>query len=136
MNACKHCGYDLTGLDDATLCPECGRNPEKSPRLHPSTWVALRLFGLLVAFDLAHVVWTYTVPVSRWHSRVIYGAAADAVLSVHLLVIGVLVLLLAAALLLGSGTPARRDHETKFYLILAGLALMMMKLLYTGVINF
>jgi hypothetical protein len=30
-NRCTGCGYDLTGLDPATRCPECARRPGDGP---------------------------------------------------------------------------------------------------------
>lgn len=37
VGVCRKCGYDLAGLQDATVCPECGvQGPDESPNRPPA----------------------------------------------------------------------------------------------------
>lgn len=43
LRVCRHCGYDLTGIDDRRPCPECGRHANKQFAVIPPQQVRMRL---------------------------------------------------------------------------------------------
>lgn len=50
---CRSCGYDLSGLARAVLCPECGRRPEALPQRSPSVVGGLAIAGACILASLA-----------------------------------------------------------------------------------
>lgn len=52
---CPHCKYDLTGLGDDPLCPECGRHPSNFRRRRVQVRFELR--GYLLAAAVSLLAW-------------------------------------------------------------------------------